>query len=96
MPEPKTYHMMGGGTISGSTPEEIVAALWADTWNPEPTVEEFMEGMSSRCRTYSGAIVSTYNAEEFVIDLCANGFLVDAAGLPENVLPFPNDAEPGQ
>ena len=95
MPEPKTYNMMGGGSITGSTPEEIVAALWADCWNPEPTLEEFMEGMSSRCRMYDhNAIISTYNAEEFVIDLCANGFLTDADAPAENVLPFPNEPEP--
>ena len=40
------------------------------------------------------AIISTYNAEEFVIDLCANGFLTDADAPAENVLPFPNEPEP--
>ena len=88
MPEPKTYHMKGGGTIRGSTPEEVVAALRADSWVKGDSVEEFMEGMSSRSRMYDhNAIISTYNAEEFVIDLCANGILIDAAN-PPNILPF--------
>lgn len=88
MPEPKTYHMKGGGTISGATPEEVVTALRADSWVKGDSVEEFMEAMSSRCRMYDhNAIISTYNAEEFVIDLCANGFLIDAAN-PPNILPF--------
>ena len=47
-----------------------------------------MEETSLACRTYDhNAIISTYNAEEFVIDLCANGFLIDAAN-PPNILPF--------
>ena len=88
MPEAKLYHMKGGGTISGATPEEVVAALRASSYHPCATVEDFMEETSLACRTYDhNAIISTYNAEEFVIDLCANGFLIDAAN-PPNILPF--------
>ena len=87
-PQPKTFHMKGGGTISGSTPEEIVVALRADSWKPEASVEEFMEAMSRRCRFYSGAVITTWNAEEFVNDLVNHRFLVDADDPPDVILPF--------
>lgn len=91
MAEPKTYQMLGGGTITGSTPEEIVAAMRADSWDPCESVEDFMEATSRACRGYSKAIISTYNAEEFVTDLIYNEFLVEASEAPGNVIEFPND-----
>jgi len=88
----KSYRMLGGGTITGETPDEIVAALRASSRDPRATLADFMEETSRACRTYSGAIISTYNAEEFVADLIENEFLVDADEPPGNVVPFtPND-----
>lgn len=93
MPEQKTYQMLGGGTVTGSTPEEIVAAMRADSWDPGATVEDFMEATSLACRVYSKAIISTYNAEEFVTDLIFNEFLVEVPDTPDNIVEFPSDQQ---
>lgn len=63
----------------------------ANSWDPCPTVEEFMEATSRACRGYSKAIISTYNAEEFLADLLFNEFLVEVSQVPGNVIEFPND-----
>lgn len=69
------YEILGGGTITASSTEEIIEALRRSSFTPEKTIEDFMESMASACKTQTGAIISTYNQDEFVTDLAANGFL---------------------
>lgn len=70
-----TYKLLGGGTITASSTEEIIDALRRSSFTPEKTREDFMEAMASACKLQTGAIISTYNEDEFVTDLLANGFL---------------------
>lgn len=69
------YELLGGGTITASSPKEIIEALRQSSFTSEKTIEDFMEAMASACKVQTGAIISTYNEDEFVTDLLANGFL---------------------
>jgi hypothetical protein len=87
--------MHGGGTIRGDTPEMIVRALRASSYHACASEQAFMEELSGRCRFYNGAIISTYDRENFVEDLIHNGFLkeIDPAAAPENIVPFEQPQE---
>ena len=76
MNKPITYALLGGGTITAASPDEIITEMRFQSMNPCATSAEFMEQTAEACRLQTGAIISTYNVEEFVADLLENGFLV--------------------
>lgn len=74
------YDILGGGHVAGATQLELVEALRADcqAWVPSVSIEDFMEGMAARCKTQTGATVSTMDPTSFLVDLIAGGFLTPA------------------
>ena len=94
-PRPTTYAMHGGGTIEGNSPAAIVRALRASSLHPGGSERAFMEDLSSRCRFYNGAAISTYAHENFVADLIHTGFLKEIDPTAGNITPFaqPQGAE---
>ncbi len=88
-PTAKHYSLWGGGTIRGDSPEALVRALRDSSYAPCATERAFMEETSERCRFYNGAIISTYDHENFVADLIHHGFLKEIyPDGPDNVVPF--------
>jgi len=70
------YKLLGGGTVSASNSQELVEFLWKNSHMPTHTLEEFMDRTAANCKIQTGAIISTYNVEEFVIDLIDNEFII--------------------
>lgn len=93
MPNPEkeaTYEMLGGGTISGSNPQELAEALRNSSYTPLGSLEEFVEDVAQRCRDYDhDARVRTSPLSAFIEDLIAHGFLVAPEATPPNVVNFP-------
>lgn len=71
----KKYEMLGGGTVRGNTPKEIVGALRFSSFNPMSSEEIFMKEISQRCKFYNNATVRVESPEVFVEDLIRFGFL---------------------
>ena len=71
----KKYEMLGGGTVRGNTPKEIVGALRFSSFNPMSSDEIFMNQMSKCCKFYKNATVRVESCEAFVEDLIEFGFL---------------------
>lgn len=100
MPDKKkdaiTYEMLGGGTISGSTPLELAEALRNSSYTPLGSLEEFVADVAKRCRAYDhDAVVRTTPISAFIEDLVKWGFLMEPQPKPPNVIPFPDDPEEG-
>lgn len=71
----KKYEMLGGGTIKGSSPKELIGALRFASFNPMSSEETFMKEMSERCKFYSDAVVRVDSPKRFIEDLIKYGFL---------------------
>lgn len=69
------FNLMGGSTVAGHTYDEIVSALRNQSRDPRANLYEFMEATAEACKLQTGAIISTFSAEEFVSDLTEEGFL---------------------
>jgi hypothetical protein len=92
--EPTTYEMLGGGTISGSTPQELAEALRNSSYTPLDSLEEFMADVAKRCRAYDhDARIRTKPVSAFIEDLLKCGFLVKPQPNPPNVIAFPDNPD---
>ncbi len=94
MPNPEkdaaTYEMLGGGTISGTTPQELAEALRNSSYTPLESLEEFIADVAKGCRTYDhDARVRTAPVSAFIEDLVKWGFLIESQPKPPNVIDFP-------
>jgi len=101
MPKPKknviTYEMLGGGTISGSTPQELAEELRNSSYTPLGSLEEFIADVAKSCRSYDhDAHVRTTPISAFISDLIKWGFLIKPQPKPKNVIAFPDDPEEGE
>lgn len=67
--------MLGGGTFTAKSNQELATAMWQNSKTESRTIEEFMEQTASRCMTQTGAVISTYSINEFITDLVHNGFI---------------------
>jgi hypothetical protein len=73
------YKLLGGGIISASDYEELAELLWKSSHIPTHTLEEFMDRTAANCKIQTGAIISTYNVEEFITDLIFEGFVIEVS-----------------
>ncbi|WP_400194046.1 hypothetical protein [Hymenobacter sp. B81] len=75
------YELLGGGHIKAATDLGIVQALREDAqaWQPSVSIEDFMEGMASRCKIQKGVDVRTDSIGNFVDDLKLHGFITPAS-----------------
>ena len=93
----RAFELLGGGIVTGESPKDLATELRETSFSPCETIKEFMEDVARRAKIYSGATISTYNAEQFVVDLAFNGFLeeidlppeVEYEKKPNNIIPFP-------
>ena len=69
------YKLLGGGIVSASNYQELAELLWESSHIPSHTLEEFMDRTATNCKIQTGAIISTYNVEEFITDLIFEGFV---------------------
>lgn len=74
------YKLYGGGSVAANSYQELATALWQSSQTESRTLEEFMEQTAQRCMLQTGAVISTYNINEFVTDLMHNGFLIEEVG----------------
>jgi len=89
-----TYEMLGGGTISGATPQELAEALRYSSYTPMESLEEFIVDVAKRCRSYDhDARVRTESFSAFIEDLLKWGFLMVPQAKPGNVIDFPNESD---
>ena len=94
-----SYEMLGGGMISGRTPQELVEALRESSFTPLGSLQEFLEDVAKRCEFYDHeAKVRPWPPEAFIADLLEWGFLQgpleedEEEELP-NVIPFPEQRD---
>lgn len=71
------YEILGGGHVTATTDLGVVQALRQDAqqWVPSVSIEDFMEGMSSRAKTQKGVVVRIDSIANFVSDLKQHGFI---------------------
>lgn len=101
MPEAETktttYEMLGGGTISGSTPQELAEALRSSSFYPMGSLEEFIADVAKRCRAYDRTSrVRATPVSAFIEDLIEWEFLREPAPQPANVIAFPGGPDDGE
>ena len=73
--ESKKYEVLGGGTIKGRTPQELLGALRFSSFNPCMSEGIFISEMSERCKFYNKAEVRIDSVEHFIADLERFGFI---------------------
>ena len=72
----KRYELLGGGTITASTPEEFVNELNARSFfGSNNDVKLFMKGVAVACKLQTGATIRTKNYIVFLHDLKRKGFV---------------------
>lgn len=69
------YITNDGVQIMGANYLEIVEKLRQNSFDPCGSVQEFMDATANACFEQTGAVISSYNEEQFVTDLLHNGFL---------------------
>jgi hypothetical protein len=74
----KKYNVLGGGQIEATTDLGIIEALrgYSQEWLPSVSIEQFMEGMASRCKIQTGDFVRTDYFVNFVFDLKRFGYII--------------------
>lgn len=61
--------------ITVSNYQELAEFLRMDSHTETEDLEDFMDTTAERCKLQTGAIISTYNVEEFITDLIENEFI---------------------
>lgn len=82
----KRYRMIGvdGGTITASSPFDIIVCLREFSRHACDDIQEFMEATANACQLQNGAIINTYTQEQFVEDLIHHGFLIELPATAED------------
>jgi hypothetical protein len=75
------YHLLGGGSIEAATDLGLIEALQQESkaFTLTGSIEDFMNDVAARCKTQTGADVSSRSVTTFLVDLVAGGFLIPAA-----------------
>lgn len=71
------YVFQGGGYVTASSATEFVNKMWKSSILPEPTIQEYMAGVSSRCMTDSGKYIRHTDCLEFMQDLVAYDYVTE-------------------
>ncbi|MCL5991548.1 MAG: hypothetical protein M1419_05540 [Bacteroidetes bacterium] len=75
----KTYNLLGGGTITAESNQEIVENLnLTSLFGRRKNLNEFMVETAKACQVQTGAEVRTNNINSFVEDLIKAGFLTES------------------
>jgi hypothetical protein len=56
--------------------EDAAEQLRCGSFDPRDNLIEFMEATANAVIQHSGVVISTYNSEQFITDLVANGYLI--------------------
>jgi hypothetical protein len=71
------YHATADGAVYSGTPEEIVRAMIADErLMAKKTIGTFMRNTANRCAIYTGAVISTATALDFLRSLADEQYLL--------------------
>lgn len=65
-----------GKMVNAVNYNEAVEQIRSTSFDKRSSVQEFMDATADAVKLHSGAIVSSYNCEEFIRDLVANGYLL--------------------
>lgn len=71
------YVFQGGGYVTASNAKEFVTKMWKSSMMPEPTLEEYMAGVSDRCMTDSGKYIRHTTPLHFMEDLVAYDYVTE-------------------
>ena len=55
--------------------KELATALWQSKFDPEPTIQEWMQGSASRAEAWNGAALRTDSEEHHIEDMLSAGLL---------------------
>ena len=67
------YRTEAGEVLEAESLRQLAEILWQTKWDPEPTLEEWMQASAKRAAVYDGSIVRTSSPEEHVEDLIRIG-----------------------
>lgn len=67
------YRTEAGELLEAASLRQLAEILWQTKWNPEPTLEEWMQASARRCAVYDGSPVRVTTPEEHVEDLIRLG-----------------------
>jgi hypothetical protein len=70
------YQSIDGATFEASTPEELIATLRADSWNPEKTLEAYIKATAKAAKMQTGKAHRATSCAALAEDLEASGLLV--------------------
>ncbi|MBL7997463.1 MAG: hypothetical protein JNL32_02380 [Candidatus Kapabacteria bacterium] len=65
-----------GQLINARSYDEVVEQLRATSFDPRGSVQEFMDATADAVKLHSGAVVSSYDAEQFITDLVEHRYLI--------------------
>ena len=71
----KKYEFLGGGQVMGTSNFEVVENMWQSSFDPNDTMEEYMQDVAKRARMQKGSEIRTDSVDSFVADLKEAGFL---------------------
>ena len=71
-----TYELLGGGSIQGSTPTELIQDMRSGSFNQGKNLEAYIKETAAACKLQNHSIVRINSHKNFIDDLITNKFLV--------------------
>jgi hypothetical protein len=71
-----TYELLGGGSIQGSTPTELIQDMRNGSFNGGDSLEAYIEETAAACKLQNRSIIRINSHKNFIDDLITNKFLV--------------------
>ena len=69
------YKTQNGELLEAENLRQLAEKLWRSKFNPEPSIEEWMDGSARRGAMYDGSVIRTSSPEAHVEDLIRAGFI---------------------
>lgn len=69
------FKTMDGTLLEAEGFRQLAEALWQSTFDPEPTIEEWMYCSAKRAAMYNGSVIRTETPEAHAEDLIQAGFV---------------------
>ncbi|EGW42727.1 MULTISPECIES: hypothetical protein [Bilophila] len=69
------FKTMDGMQLEAESFQLLAEALWKSTFDPDPTIEEWMRSSAKRAAMYNGSVIRTESPTAHVEDLIQAGFI---------------------
>ncbi len=70
------YKVMGDELLEAESLRQLAEKMWQSKFNPEPTLEAWMEAQARRTLMWDGTVLRTSSPEALIEDLIAAGHIV--------------------